>query len=181
MISWRSFPPSRGGAGPLRSWLVEAGSLTARCQAACGRFRVRLVACGRGAALRDEAFTLGGLQGRSWVREVVLECDGVPVIFAHTVLADRPRGRLTRWLVGLGSRSLGSLLFAYPGFARGGLEFLRVDRRHPLHGRASPYAPGADCFWARRSLHRLGGQQVLVTEVFLPAVADLGRAKRPSA
>ena len=181
MISWRRFPPSRTGAGPFRSWLVEAGSLTARCQAACGRFRVRLVACGRGAALRDEVLAAEGRSGRSWVREVVLECDGVPVIFAHTVLPERPRGRLTRGLVRLGSRSLGSLLFAYPGFTRGRLEFLRIDRRHPLHGRAAPYAPGEGPFWARRSLHRLGGQQVLVTEVFLPAVAALEGAGCPAA
>jgi chorismate--pyruvate lyase len=29
--------------------------------------------------------------------------------------------------------------------------------------------------WARRSLHRLGDQQVLVTEVFLPDILSLGK------
>lgn len=158
----------------MASWLTERGSLTARCQAACGQFRVRLLAHGLGRPLADEADAVGARRGRVWVREVVLECDGVPVIFAHTVLPAAPRGRLTRWLARLGSRSLGSLLFAYPGFARGGIETLRLDRRHPLHRRAvAVLGEAAGELWARRSLHRLGGQSVLVTEVFLPTIAGL--------
>jgi chorismate--pyruvate lyase len=106
------------------------------------------------------------------VREVVLECDGRPVIFAHTTLATVAPGRLSRWMAGLGNRSLGSLLFSYPGFRRGTIEFLRLDARHPLYRRAAALGPVGASLWARRSLHRLGWQQVLVTEVFLPAIGD---------
>ena len=109
----------------------------------------------------------------AWVREVVLECDGVPVIFAHSVLSTALNGRLTRWLAGLGSRSLGSLLFSFPGFKRGQLEFLRLDARHPLYRLAAPWAAGAPQLWARRSEHRLGRQVLCVTEVFLPAINRL--------
>lgn len=109
----------------------------------------------------------------AWVREVILECDGVPVIFAHSVLSTATRGRLTRWLARLGSRSLGSLLFSYPGFNRGAIEYRRLDARHPLYQRAAALGAAGPCLWARRSLHRLGAQQVLVTEVFLPAIAKL--------
>ena len=109
------------------------------------------------------------------MREVVLECDGRPVIFAHTTLATTANGRMSRWMAGLGSRSLGSLLFSYPGFRRGAIEFLRLDARHPLYRRAAALGPVATTLWARRSRHRLGNQAVLVTEVFLPAVARLGR------
>ncbi len=171
---WRRHPPSFLRAGLLRSWLVEPGSLTARCQAGCARFRVRLLACGRGAALADEV----PARGRPWVREVVLECDGVPVIFAHTVLPAQPRGRLSRWLARLGSRSLGSLLFAFPGFTRGCLEFRRLDRRHPLYARAARHGPDEPDLWARRSRHELEGQEVLVTEVFLPALVTRTPAER---
>ena len=45
-----------------------------------------------------------------------------------------------------------------------------VHRRHPLYQRAAALGPTGETLWARRSLHRLGSQQVLVTEVFLPAV-----------
>lgn len=120
----------------LRSWLTEPGSLTARCQRGCTRFRVRLLRYGKGRALADEA--AGSTIGRqpAWVREVVLECDGQPVIFAHTTLSTATRGRLGRWMDRLGNRSLGSLLFAFPGFRRKAIEYLRLDRRHPLYQRA---------------------------------------------
>ena len=173
---WRSRLIQAGSPQTVLSWLREPGSLTARCQAGSSVFRIRLLAQGQGKPLVDA----GGLErpGRlAAVREVLLECDGVPVIFAHTVLPRAPRGRLSRWFDRLGVRSLGSLLFAYPGFRRGPIEFLRLDRRHPLFRRAvqaAGVAPEVDQLWARRSRHRLGSQVVLVTEVFLPAITKLG-------
>jgi len=171
-VKLRSYWRSRLIGGPddpvLRSWLTETGSLTKRCQAACGHFRVRLLRFERARALADE---IGDTQ--AWVREVVLECDGSPVIFAHTTLLAASRGRLGRWMARLGSRSLGSLLFSFPGFQRGRIEFLRLDQRHPLYRLAATQGPVAAKLWARRSRHRLDGQEVLVTEVFLPAILQL--------
>jgi chorismate--pyruvate lyase len=166
---WRSRFVGGGPDPVLRSWLTESGSLTARCQRACGDFRVRLLGYGKDLPQADEM----PRRRLARVREVVLECDGVPVIFAHTVASTATRGRLTRWLTGLGSRSLGSLLFSYPGFRRGAIEYRRLDPRHPLYRRAAALGVAGPCLWARRSLHRLGAQQVLVTEVFLPAIANL--------
>lgn len=170
---WRSRLPAWADDPYLRTWLTEPDSLTARCQRNCQVFRVRLLRFGKGMALADEAVEGGVAHGLAWVREVALECDGRPVIFAHTTLAASGKGRLTRWMAGLGSRSLGSLLFAYPGFRRGTIEFLRLDARHPLYRRAARLTPVGPSLWARRSQHRLGGQQVLVTEVFLPDILRL--------
>jgi chorismate--pyruvate lyase len=167
---WRRRFHGQAPAAALRSWLTETGSLTARCQRHCAEFRVRVVGQGRGQALADE----GGGRALVRVREVVLECDGIPVIFAHTTLSAAANGRLTRWLARLGTRSLGSLLFSFPGFQRGDIEFCRLDRNHPLFQRASALAGDAKVLWARRSQHRLGEQSVLVTEVFLPAINGLG-------
>lgn len=175
MESWRS-RLIRGRIGqPLLSWLEEPGSLTARCQRASREFRIRLRRFECATPMGEEGVFVGLRPGqKSWVREVILECDGVPVIFAHTVLPRTPRGRLSRWLAGLGSRSLGSLLFAYPGFSRGRIEFLRLDRRHGLYRQAvAATGPAPDTLWARRSWHRLGAQRVLVTEVFLPPILAL--------
>ena len=159
-----------GAPDPLLvSWLREPHSLTARCQRACQQFRVRLLRSGLLQPIADEATR----QQLAYGREVVLECDGVPVIFAHSVLSTATNGRLTRWLAGLGSRSLGSLLFTFPGFKRGKLEFLRIDARHALYRLAAPWAPGARQLWARRSEHHLGQQVLCVTEVFLPAIYTL--------
>lgn len=168
---WRA----RLAGGPLdaalASWLREPGSLTARCQRNCREFRVRLLRYAKGRPLASEGLRLDKSRKPAWVREVALECDGVPVIFAHTTLSTASRGRLSRWLSRLGSSSLGSLLFTHPGFRRDSIEFRRLDKRHPLFRRAAALGATGDTLWARRSLHRLGTQQVLVTEVFLPAIA----------
>ena len=155
----------------LASWLTEPGSLTARCQKAASRFQVELLRSGWLLPLGDEA----SKRCRRRVREVVLRCDGVPVIFAHSVLLTAANGRLNRWLGGLGRRSLGSLLFAYPGFARGPLAFCRLDARHPLYRTARAWSNGEPTLWARRSEHRLGAQVLRVTEVFLPGILALER------
>ncbi|MDD2742766.1 MAG: chorismate lyase [Rhodocyclaceae bacterium] len=166
---WRRKLIMGGGDKVLASWLREPSSLTARCQLCCDQFRVRLLRAGLMKRMGDVA------AGRSLIRgrEVVLECDGLPVIFAHSVLLTVTQGRLNRWLAGLGSRSLGSLLFSYPGFKRGGLEFIRLDARHPLYRLAAPWSAGQRQLWARRSEHRLGRQVLCVTEVFLPAICKL--------
>lgn len=164
---WRRLPD---GLLPvaLRAWLREPDSLTARCLCHCRIFHVRVLAQGRQPAL-DEAF------GRICLpmREVLLECDGVPVIFAHSVLSAPRSGQLGSWFAGLGNRSLGSLLFRYPGFVREEIEYLRLDARHPLYRRVCAAVGAAPCFWARRSRHHLGAGSVLVTEVFLPALSAL--------
>lgn len=159
---WRSRLPAHRPDAPLREWLLEPDSLTARCLRHCREFRVRVVRQGRLRPLADEA-ALGLLP----VREVLLECDGVAVVFAHSVLSTVRSGRLGRWFERLGSRSLGSLLFTYPGFQRGPIEFLRIERGDPLHRRVCEVAGEAAYYWARRSRHHLGGSSVLVTEVFL--------------
>lgn len=177
---WRECLPRGGLDRQLRSWLVEPGSLTTRLQRSCRSFRVRLLNYRLGQPLPDEALRLEAGRHLAHVREVLLECDGQPVIFAHTMLSTATNGRLGRWLAGLGSRSLGSLLFAHPGFRRGAIEFVRLDPRHPLFVRAvqaalPPVVPA--CLWARRSVHALGHQRVLVTEVFLPALLMMGVGK----
>ena len=126
--------------------------------------------------LFDEARAIG-LQrpGRVWEREVLLRCDGAPVVFAHTVMpisatcADWPR------FFGLGERSLGSTLFYDPRVERGELEFARIRAGHPLMQRARAALGGDEqtVLYARRCLYRRHRGTLLVTEVFLPAVLQL--------
>lgn len=171
---WRDRLPALGANAALRDWLREPNSLTARLQRH-GAFRLKLLRQRLHCANADESAVLGlKARARCQVREVLLHCDGVPVVFAHTVLPLHPRGVLGRWLAGLGGRSLGSLLFSHPGFVRGRLAYARIDRRHPLHGRAAvALGVSPPHFFARRCPHDFGGQRVLVTEVFAPAVMAL--------
>jgi len=175
MIGWHSSPRFAAHGDPLRDWLREPDSLTARLMRH-GAFRVKLLRQALGYAHPDECAVLG-ISPRTpcWVREVVLFCDGRPAVFAHTLLPARPHGVLGRWFARLGTRSLGSLLFAFPRFVRGALAFARLDRRHPLYAPASAVfgGPPATALHARRCVHALGRQRVLVTEVFSPR--PLGR------
>ncbi len=71
----------------VRAWLLDKISLTKRLMARCRHFRVRCLSQRRASSLADE-FDLLGFARRMQVhrREVLLECDGTPVVFARTVV-----------------------------------------------------------------------------------------------
>lgn len=173
-MAWRAKLLRSSAHSPFNPWLRDRGSLTAYLQAR-GQFVVRVLRQGLAMPTSDEAIALGIKRDQlAWVREVVLLCAGEPLVFAHSVLPCRPRGPMTRWLARLGNRSLGALLFAHPGFARGAIHGQRLDHRHALFhpalaamGLAATPPPH---LWARRSCFAFGAQSVLVTEVFAPAL-----------
>ncbi|MDD2883674.1 MAG: chorismate lyase [Dechloromonas sp.] len=170
---WRSDFVGVPPALVWRDWLLEPASLTRRCQRYCTEFRVRVLTQGRQAGHCDES-----RPGRQRVREVLLECDGQAVIFAHSVLSTARGGPLGRWFARLGQRSLGSLLFSHPGFQRGAIELTRLDSRQALHGRVErALGQSLPTLWARRSRHAYGQDSVLVTEVFLPTIQQLSDSR----
>lgn len=167
------------GAGPaMQAWLASPGSLTARLMAHSAAFRVQRLHQVRALCLADEAGALGlAAPARVWEREVLLRCDGKPVVFAHTVVS--PTSSAADWPLfsALGEKSLGSTLFYDPLVTRGQLEFARIRAGHPLMQRARAALQdeaGADAlYYARRCLYRRRRGWLLVTEVFLPAVLHL--------
>ena len=168
---WRLHTLRNSQSAPFRPWLTDRASLTARLRS-LGPFSVELLMQRLAKPTRDEAAFLGSNPARHVrVREVTLFCCGRPTVFAHTVLPRRPRGPLTRWFAQLGNRSLGALLFSHPGFRREPLMARKLDRRHPLHARATQALSLTDLagdLYARRSRFTFGKQNVLVTEVFSP-------------
>ncbi|WP_297528642.1 chorismate--pyruvate lyase family protein [Thiohalobacter sp.] len=157
----------------LRQWLLDPASLTRRLVDACpGRFRVRVEFQGWGRPRRDEAQALG-LRDRRFalIREVHLFCDDTPWVFARTVIPARTLGGRRRRLARLGERPLGAVLFADPGMAREPVELAAIRPgselyRHAVAGtRARPAV-----IWGRRSVFRLDGRPLLVSEIFLPRV-----------
>lgn len=167
---WTMLPPVEP---KLRRWLADSGSLTAALRGISDDFGVRLLAQGWAPPGRDEAALLhGGGSGPAlgWVREVLL-CDGAtPLVFAHTAVGHADLEGWP-WLRGLGRRPLGEVLFRHPRVVRLPLRFRRLDARHPLYHSARLAGSTDDGeLWARRSLFRLDGRLLLVTEVFLPAL-----------
>lgn len=162
-------------AGPWRHWLADHGSLTRRLQVRCPSFAVRRLKQRIESPLRDESGLLGLVPGRlALVREVVLECAGRPLIFAHTVAPIAGLRGPWRGLARLGNRPLGAALFADPRIAREPLEYHRLDARHPLYHAAARHIDRAPReLWARRSRFALHDAPILVTEVFLPETLRL--------
>lgn len=158
----------------LRPWLSDRGSLTQRLKSRCGAFCVAPQATGLAHPNPDEYALLGMAHGtRAYVRDVLLLCDGIPVVFAHSVL---PRlGLRGGWnsITRLGSRSLGEALFSDYSIERQPLAYRNVRRDHPLYRSvASRQTLAVSSLWARRSVFCLNGHPLLVTEVFLPALSE---------
>ncbi len=153
--------------------MVDTGSLTARLRRECpGQFRVRLVGQAWARPALEEAWRLRIHRRRLvWAREVMLCCGSEPLILARTVI---PRGSLVRGneaLRHLGTRPLGELLFRGAGSRREPMDVACLRRGDWLARRLGE-GLGRDIqgCWARRVVHYLHGQPLLVAEVFLPAL-----------
>lgn len=164
-----------------RDWLRCGGSLTQRLRQVCGTFAVRRLCQGAGRLHADEAGAVGLPPGAAaLMRDVLLEGDGRPLVFGHSVVAighlDGPWRALRR----LGCRPLAEALYADRRIARSGLEFRRLARAHPLHQRLEAVLGAQpDRLWARRSLFFRDGAPLLVTEVFLPALLERSGGRVP--
>lgn len=167
-------------APPLRAWLTDPGSMTFKLRARCNELRVLRLRQRPGNAQGDEAGFLGLATPRQPVeeRDVILYCDGEPVIFGHTVT---PLASASAWpfFRHLGVRPLGASLFSDPLVTRAPLQYARLHANHPLvrrigavidlRSKLPPQLP----LYARRSLFRRHGSVMLVTDVFLPALSKL--------
>lgn len=174
---WLTRPPRASVPPHLLGWLTDPHSLTARIKARCDVFRVQVLRQALDHPHPDEAI-LFGLRPRDlvWVREVLLLADERPVVFARSIL---PRGHVSgTWNLfhRIGNRPLGAALFANPAVVRAPLSCACLDRRdaryhHALKAHRPQPVPSA--LWARRSVFRLHSRVLLVSEVFLPTIADL--------
>lgn len=156
----------------LRTWLTCRGSLTRKLKAHCARFRVHPVATSFAFAHTDEHAALRLRPGSlAYVREVLLMCDQHPVVFAHSVLPCAGLRGGWNGITRLGTRPLGEALFNNPRIRREALAYRQINARHPLFRAIRRNHPlSTRVVWARRSVFRLNGHPLLVTEVFLPEI-----------
>jgi chorismate--pyruvate lyase len=167
-----------------RDWLLDRSSLTLRLQRACpGTFNVEVVSLRMEPPLLSEARALRRPpQELALVRQVRLLCDGQPWVFARTVIPlPSLRGGL-RQLALLGNRPLGAVLFADPTMHRSAVEVTRVGRSKRLFSRAigdTDASAEINEIWGRRSVFTLKGQPLLVSEFFLPPLAQRCPCPRP--
>ena len=141
-----------------RDWLFDSGSLTARLKTLSeGKFAVEVV---------DESWLVfPELRFRSrfgpvapghrfWSRRVVLLGNGVPWVFANTLIPTHSLCGDLEQIIRLGTRPLGEYLFSQPELSRSEIEIKEI----------------AEQSWGRRSWFFLNAKPVLVAEYFLPAL-----------
>ena len=169
-LLWRPINHWRGPAQlprPLREWLANPGSLTARLvDKSSGKFDVKVLRQVIGRPGPNECAALGmRTSDLALIREVILRGNGRPWVFARSLL---PLASLTgelRHLRKQNNRPLGAFLFSQPHLMRSPLEVARI---RPEHGYVPPELSGSTVLWGRRSVFRLRGKPLLVSEVFLP-------------
>ncbi|MCW6567765.1 chorismate lyase [Yersinia ruckeri] len=151
-IQWRSIEQP-GLHADVAEWLMELGSMTCRFEQHCQRVHIepqqeRFITRDE---LGEEAEHLP-VSERYWLREVILCGDGQPWLLGRTVVPEETLSGADRALVDLGTVPLGRYLFSGDALTR---DYIQTGLQGKL--------------WARRSLLRLSGKPLLLTEVFLPA------------
>lgn len=173
--NWGDWPRQRVSAIPavVLDWLKDEGSLTKRLIQACpGQFNVRLLQQDWGRALYSEQQCLGIRRGEAaMVREVELCCDGVPWVFARSLIPATSLSGSARRLAHLGEKPLGAVLFADRNVRRGKTQIARILPRHPLFSAATKHQEQQPKeLWGRRTLFYIANKPLLVNEIFLPAI-----------
>ena len=145
-----------------RQWLCQRRSLTESLRRASeDQFSVRLLSLQAALPNPDEAALLGiPTNRRVLIREVELIGKNQVWVYARTVIPDATLRVCHRHIYQLGNRSLGSMLFSNPAIQRGTIEVSRIQA-------------GCIDYPARRSRFYIKQHPLLVTEVFLPIMADI--------
>lgn len=157
----------------ILSWLFDPASLTRRVRALCRDcFRVRVLRQHYARPMFNERRVLAMADHElGMVRHVQLLCDGQPVVFARTVIPMNTLKGSRRRLARLGDRPLGEMLFADKSLQRLEVQVARISAGHDLFTDAtSSLRTKPAVIWGRRSVFRLKGRPLLVSEIFLPPI-----------
>jgi chorismate--pyruvate lyase len=102
------------------------------------------------------------------VRQVLLCAGDKPMVYARTVIpATTIRGAQRRY-ANMGNRPLGAMLFSDRTMRREAVQVATLPVKHAAH----QYAKTDDPVWGRRSVFRVTGKPILVSEYFLPALLE---------
>lgn len=118
----------------------------------------------------DEMRVLGMRQRKlALVRQVKLYCGDHAVVYARTVIPVTTLTGRQRCYANLGNRPLGAMLFADRSMQR---DEVMVSKLKPVDRLHQKTGASADTIWGRRSVFRVGGKALLVSEYYLPALFE---------
>ena len=142
-----------------RTWLRGNQSLTKQLiDYSQGDFELQLLGEYRAKPYMHEMQTLGlDLQPECRIREVLLKCHGHATVFARSIITDQAIQASKHQLIELGNVPLGHLLFKNAEVNLETRQIAKID----LSNRS---------IFARRTLYKLNGENILVSEFFLEDV-----------
>lgn len=158
----------------LRSCLTEPGSLIQQLQHYCsGEINLSLSAQSWKRPLKEESQRLKlSIDEYALVREIQLSCDDTPWIHARSVIPIKTYRKRQLQFSRLGKQPLGSLLFSDNEIFRHELEIGKINT-HDMFKPSSAIHQNLlreQLLWSRRSVFKVAGQPLLVTEIFLPGI-----------
>lgn len=155
----------------LSAWLFDVSSLTARIIELCGKnFSVRVISQNWQMIDAEEAAAMSLRHVHSaLVREVFLCCNDKPLVYARTVIPSTTLQGAQRLYANMGNRPLGAMLFADRTMRREAVQVAILS----ASDEANQYADTDEPVWGRRSVFRVAGKPLLVSEYFLPEILKL--------
>ena len=171
-----------------KHWLTDTGSLTLKLKRHCQQFSVIRSFQGKSRLhLSEQSQIRLPLSVQIMSRDVILCCDGQPVVIGHTVTSLSRLKRDWPFFNSLGQKALGLALFFNPLITRAPLEFTRLDAQDMLYQLAQTTLKAQGFsdqlpphLWARRGVFqhkRRVNSRMMVTEIMLPAVYELQKHK----
>lgn len=179
---------SKNIPGSHKAWLFDASSLTARLVALCGKdFNVRVLSQHWQKLESSEAAAMQiSHEQAALVRQVLLCCGDTPLVYARSVIPALTVTGAQRRYANMGRRPLGAMLFADRSMRREPVMVSRLPADHPVLARLRKgFADRPEVIldiegdvdssveiWGRRSVFRVSGKPLLVSEFFLPALFE---------
>ena len=103
------------------------------------------------------------------VRQVILRCGNKPMIYARTVIPATTIQGAQRRYANMGNRPLGAMLFADRTMKREAIQIAKL----PVEQFVIKDLDTDEPIWGRRSVFRVSGKPLLVSEYFLPELIQV--------
>ncbi len=165
--NWQTRAEAKLPENPLASWLFETGSLTERLRSHSERFDVEVMNEIRQPVEAQQREILGTQAQTLLNREVLLICDGQPMVYAQSWIPEGARVG-AQGLDKLGSRPLGEVIFSDKNLTRQAIEVGCFEREHDVARLSRSLKLPDQTLWGRRSVFMLPEENILVCEIFLP-------------
>lgn len=153
------------------SWVVNTDSLTKRLRHRFGakiEFHLQKAQIDQVYPEERNLLTLKD-KASHWVREIEWRTQDNLLVAARVVIPTGSTNPLMRKLYGIGSVSIGEVLFQPGAFARESMLFAKIVPGHPYFALANAKEElSAGFLWARTSVFVCKQDRLLVSEIFLP-------------